>query len=151
MIKIIFILFLGILLSRCAMLENINKAVLDGQKWSIVNEIGPGTGSGNSWIFLPGNRFKEQDWYSGGAYWIHHYTGTYVYDADRKTVFLNYDRHPYLKHISKKRLDLKITEKDTVLTVTEGWKKPIERPSNSNHNLKIHGSVFRNYTVKIEK
>lgn len=135
--KTINISLIIILFSSCAMPKKINTAVLEGQTWSVVSEIGPGTGSGNSWKFLPKNRFTETDWYSGGAYWTHHYTGNYFYDADNKAVLIKYDKHPYLKHVLKKRLSLKITENDTILIVTS--------------NLKIHDTVFRNYTFKIER
>lgn len=133
------------------MSKNIKTVELKGQKWSIVREISPGTDSGNSWTFLPNNRFTEIDWYSGGAYWIHHYTGTYWYDTDHKTVFLKYKKHPYLKNVLKKCLALKITATDTILTVTNGWKMPKEDLPNIKQNLKIHDTVFENYTFRIER
>ncbi|RZL37633.1 MAG: hypothetical protein EOO96_04670 [Pedobacter sp.] len=97
--KVSQILLVIILFSSCAMTKNIRTAELKGQKWSVVREIRPGTGSGNSWTFLSDNRFTEIDWYAGGAYWTHHYTGTYMYDTDHQTVFLKYNKHPYLKNV----------------------------------------------------
>jgi len=148
--KVSQILLVIILFSSCAMTKNIRTAELRGQKWSVLREISPGTGSGNSWTFLSGNRFIEIDWYAGGAYWTHHYTGTYLYDQDHKTVFLKYNKHPHLKNVLKKRLALKITATDTILTVTNGWKKPKEDLQNIKHSLKIHDTVFENYIFKIE-
>ena len=133
------------------MIKNRHVTSLEGQKWSIVSEISPGTGSGNSWTFLTNGRFTEIDWYSGGAYWVHHYTGTYFYDADNNNIFMKYDKHPYLKNAVKKLLSLKITKNDTILTVINGWKKTKEIPSNNKQSLKIHDTVFNKYTFKIEK
>jgi hypothetical protein len=150
MSRVINILLIIILFSSCTMLKNINTTDLNGQKWIIVRQIGPATGSGNTWIFLPDNCFIETSWYSGGAYFINHYSGTYVYDADNKVVFLKYNKDLLLKNALKKRLALNITTKDTSLTVTDGWKKPKENPSKNKQSLKIHDILFEDYTFKID-
>lgn len=143
--KIINISLVITLFSSCSMTKNVKTPVLEGQKWIFSREISPGIGSGNSWSFLPNGRFTEIDWYSGGAYWTHHYSGKYFYDEDNKTVFIKYDKDkaPHLKNILKKQLSLKFTENDTLLTITNGWKKPKEISFNAKQSLKIQNTVFK--------
>lgn len=141
--------FLIILCSGCAMNKNRNTALPMEQKWTFSREVSLGTGSGNSWSFSPNGRFTEVEWYSGGGYWTHHYSGTYFYDADNKTVFIKYDRNkaPHLK----KRLSLIITENDTTLRIACGWKPTKKISLHDQQCAKINKAPLGKYTFKIEK
>ena len=126
---------------------------LEGQKWSFAREITTGVGSGDSWTFLPDNRFIGTNWYSGGAYWTHHFSGTYHYDAERKTVFLKYDKNKisHLKKSLKQQLNLKISENDTILIVTDGWKNSREvLPNFDQKQLRSPNVTMEKYVFKIE-
>jgi|GEM_PF-4030826 len=135
------------------MTKNVNSTNLEGQRWTFEKMINGGIGLGNSWTFLPNNRFTEIEWYSGGAYWRHHFSGKYYYEANSKTVFLEYDtdKAPHLKRAIKQQLNLIISENDTILSIGIGWGKTKETSSDIQHNLKIHNTIIGNSTFKIER
>lgn len=149
--KNVSVLLLMILFAGCSTMKNTKENSLEGQKWTYSKIIQQGIGFGNEWSFLPNNKFTEDEWYSGGMYWKRNYSGTYFYNEDTKTIFLKYKKKnaPLSKQI-KTRLDLKITENDTVLTITKGWEKPEEIPTNKNDNKSVF-NVIESYTFKIEK
>lgn len=71
---------------------------LQGQKWTWTkNFSAQGMGYGNEFTFTTDTDFIEKSWYSGGAYWIHTYSGIYYYDEKSKTVFLKYDENQQFK------------------------------------------------------
>lgn len=104
-----------------------NKYALAGQRWINQIQVGPGIESGNMWTFLAHNRFTEKEWYSGGAYFTRHYAGTYYYDDQNKTVFIQYDRDktPTAAKGRKRRLIVHTNKSTKNLSVIDGWDRKI--------------------------
>lgn len=152
MTRVITFLIVIFLFSNCTVIKNTDNILLEQQRWTLEKTINTGLSLGKSWTFLPDNNFTEKEWYSGGAYWIHHYSGKYFYDANRKAVFLKYNKgeSQSLKKIRKRRLDLKIAENDSILTVTDGWKTPKGNSSNITQ-IPAFQNITGNHTFKTER
>lgn len=153
--KMVNISLIFILLSSCTMTK-IHKYTdsLEGQKWTWGERMVSGVAAwGNSWTFLPNNKFTATSWYSGGAYWTDNFSGTYYYDAESKTAFLKYDKNKNtaIKEIHKQQLNIKIIEKDTTIIVTNSWKKAKEvLPNFDQNSLKSSDFLLENSKFKIQ-
>lgn len=126
---------------------------LEGQKWSFQQmNTTSGIGRGNSWTFLSNNRFTATNWYSGGAYWIHDYSGKYYCNEATKTVYLKYNtsKKPFLKIEQKQQLNLKISDSDTVLVIKNGWNKPEEIVSKINVTNFFSDQIIEKWKFEIE-
>lgn len=153
--KNIAILLILFLLSHCTITKtDKGNSTLEGQIWTFGRELsGSGVGWGDSWTFLPNNKFIRKNWYSGGAYWTNNFSGSYFYDEKSKTAFLKYDRSRtkvLKKQPSKQQLYLTITENDTILTITDHWGKQKSASENTEAKTTFPNVINEKSKFKIE-
>lgn len=150
--KLIYISFIICLLSSCKTKERIYKHELEGQEWIFIND-NQCFYVMQSWNFLSNNRFEAIEFYSGGASWKHHFSGSFYYNTLSKTVFLEYDRNELLKEdhqkSRKKMLKLKISKNDTIPIIKDVWKRTNKDTIFNNNFLAIQSLKFGESTFKI--
>lgn len=117
----IFYIILLFAIFSCAVKNKVYQS-LEGEVWKYRLNIDKlGVDVDYSWIFLENNQVVEKEYISAGNHLINSYKGTYFYDAETKTVFLEYKLDS--NKILKKRLDLTITNQDTIIAIIDNrWK-----------------------------
>lgn len=140
-----------ILLTACATKNRSgNTDSLEGQQWTLGRRDSiTGIGGGNSWRFLADQRFAATNWYSGGAYWTRNFSGSYLYDSKSQCVYLKYDKNNAPTESTKQKLQLIITETDTILVIKNGWRKS-EGASPDLNLSKLPNFIKENAKFKIE-
>lgn len=93
-----------ILLVSCILMSSKVKKTdfIDNLEWSYIESNNNSFSRGVTWRFFRDHSFQATNWYSGGAYFNHHYKGTYVYDAANEIVYLTYHKDPKLPPITTK-------------------------------------------------
>lgn len=148
-VRIQFLLIL--LLAACTSKSGSgNSDSLEGQQWTWGRrDSNTGIGGGNSWRFLAGQRFTGTSWYSGGAYWTRNFSGSYFYDPKKQCVYLKYDKNNAPTETTRQKLQMVITETDTILMVKNGWGKS-EGASRDLNLGKLPNIIEENAKFKIE-